>query len=259
MPYGWIFPGFLSIILYIGLIFVLKKRRPKWFGGSRTFTMKEKLESLKGSWQIPLLAVLVLGATYTGITTATEAAAVGTFLAIALGCIMVGPKRMEIRESLRITISSSGMLFVILMGGFIFGGFLVISRIPSKLAEFVIAAGLSKWVIFLIIIGLYTILGMIMSSVAFVVATMPIIFPIATSLGFNPIWFGVVTIKMVGIGMITPPFAMSVFATKGAVGESIKIEEIFKGSIPFLIPDYICLILICIFPDIALFLPNNMK
>jgi len=251
-------PGILSILLYIGLILILKKIKPLWFGTSSSFSIKEKLEVLKGSWQIPLLAVLVLGAIYTGVTTATEAAGVGAFLSIVFGILMVGLRRMKIRDSLRTTVTSSGMIFAILMGAFIFGNFLAVTRIPAKLAEFVVAAGLSKWTIFFIIMVLYTILGMIMSTTAFLVSTMPIIFPITLSLGFDPIWFAVVTVKMCGIGMLTPPVGLAVYATKGAVGESIKLSKIFKGASPFLIPDYICLILICFFPDIVLFLPNRM-
>jgi TRAP-type C4-dicarboxylate transport system permease large subunit len=220
--------------------------------------MKERMESLKGAWQIPLLAVLVLGATYTGVTTATEAAAVGTFMAIVLGIGIVGLRRLRIREGLITTITSSGMLFAIIIGSFIFGGFLNITRLPAKLSELVAMAGLSKWIIFLIIIGIYTILGMIMSATAFLVATMAIIFPIITSLKFDPIWFGVVAVKMCGIGMLSPPVGLCVFATKGAVGELVKLEDIFKVATLFLIADYICLILICFFPDIVLFLPDRM-
>lgn len=251
-------PGVLSIVLYIALILTMKKVKPQWFGTAASFTWKEKVESLKGSWQIPLLAVLVLGIIYTGLTTATEAAAVGTSLAIILAAFVVGLRGIKMRDSLRTTLSSSGMLFAILIGSFIFGNFLNVSRIPAALSQFIAAAGLSKWVIFAIIMGVFTILGMIMSSVAFVVATMPIVFPIVKSLGFDAIWFGVITVKMCGIGMLTPPVGMTVYATKGAVGERIKLEEIFKGAIPFLIPDYICLALMCVFPDIVLFLPNRM-
>jgi C4-dicarboxylate transporter DctM subunit len=251
-------PGIISILLYIGLILILKKVKPHWFGTAPSFSMKERMESLKGAWQIPLLAVLVLGATYTGITTATEAAAVGTFMAIILGIGIVGLKRLKIREGLITTITSSGMLFAIIIGSFIFGGFLNITRIPAKLSELVVMAGLSKWVIFLIIIGIYTILGMIMSATAFLVATMPIIFPIITSMKFDPIWFGVVAVKMCGIGMLSPPVGLCVYATKGAVGDLVKLEDMFKVSVLFLIADYICLILICFFPDIVLFLPDRM-
>ena len=169
-------PGILSILLYIVVILILKRVKPRWFGMAPSFSMKERMESLKGAWQIPLLAVLVLGATYTGVTTATEAAAVGTFMAIVLGIGIVGLRRLRIREGLITTITSSGMLFAIIIGSFIFGGFLNITRLPAKLSELVAMAGLSKWIIFLIIIGIYTILGMIMSATAFLVATMPIIF-----------------------------------------------------------------------------------
>lgn len=251
-------PGILSILLYIVVILILKRVKPRWFGMAPSFSMKERMESLKGAWQIPLLAVLVLGATYTGVTTATEAAAVGTFMAIVLGIGIVGLRRLKIREGLITTITSSGMLFAIIIGSFIFGGFLNITRLPPKLSELVAMAGLSKWIIFLIIIGIYTILGMIMSATAFLVATMPIIFPIITSLKFDPIWFGVVAVKMCGIGMLSPPVGLCVFATKGAVGELVKLEDIFRVAILFLIADYICLILICFFPDIVLFLPDRM-
>ena len=112
--------------------------------------------------------------------------------------------------------------------------------------------------VMLIIIGIYTVLGMFMSAVAFIVITMPIFFPIVTSLGYDPIWYGVIVVKMAGIGMLTPPVGMSVYAVKATVGDLVKLDEIFRGMMPFLVMDYICLILLFLFPSIATIVPNMM-
>jgi C4-dicarboxylate transporter DctM subunit len=251
-------PGFLSVFLYILLLLVLKKVRSQWFGPGPTFSMKEKMQSLKGAWQIPLLAILVLGAIYTGITTPTEAAAVGTFLAFVLGAILVGFKRLHLRASLHSAVTSSTMIFAILIGAFIFGNFFAITRIPNIIANAAAMSGLSKGMILLMVIAAYTILGMFMSVAAMLVVTMPIFFPLITALGYDPIWFGVIAVKMCGIGMLTPPVGLCVYAVKGTIGELATIGDVFKGSNLFLLMDYICLVLLILFPDISLFLPNHM-
>jgi C4-dicarboxylate transporter DctM subunit len=251
-------PGFLSVFLYSMLLLILAKAKPLWFAPGVTFSIKEKLQSLRGAWQIPLLAILVLGCIYTGITTPTEAAAAGSFLAIVLGLILVGFKGLKLPQSLRATATSSTMIFGILIGAFIFGSFFSVTRIPNLIIEAVITSGISKGVVLLIIIGIYTGLGMFMSVLAMLVVTMPVFFPLITSLGYDPIWFGVIAVKMCGVGMLTPPVGLCVYAVKGTVGELATIEEIFKCSNLFLLCDYICLVLLIFFPEIALFLPNRM-
>lgn len=251
-------PGFLSCFLYVIMELILAKVRPDWMPKGSTFTMREKLESLRGAWQIPLLAVLILGAIYTGICTPTEAAAVGTFLAMVIGACVVGIRRLKLPQSLRNTMTSAAMIYAILIGAFIFSSFMSVSRIPTMLSEMIKMAGVGKEMVLVIIIVIYTILGMFMSAVAFVVITMPIFFPIVTSLGYDPIWYGVIVVKMAGIGMITPPVGMSVYAVKATVGDLAKLDEVFKGALIFLIMDYVCLVLLILFPSIAMVLPNMM-
>lgn len=251
-------PGFLSCFLYIGLELVIAKVRPDWMPRGSTFTTKEKFESLRGAWQIPLLAVLILGAIYTGICTPTEAAAVGTFMAIVLGVIVVGIKKLRLPQGLRSTITSATMIYAILIGAFMFSSFMSVSRIPTMLSEMIKAAAISKELVMLIIIVIYTILGMFMSAVAFIVITMPIFFPIVVALGYDPIWYGIIVAKMAGVGMLTPPVGLSVYAVKATVGDTAKLDEIFRGAMLFLIMDYVCLILLFLFPSIATFLPNMM-
>jgi len=251
-------PGLLSCFLYVILEFIIAKVKPEWMPRGSVFTLTEKKEALRGAWQIPLLAVLILGAIYTGVCTPTEAAAVGTFMAMVIGVSVVGLRRLRLPQGLRSTITSATMIYAILIGAFIFSSFMSVSRIPSAMSEMIQNAGVSREMVMFIIILIYTILGMFMSAVAFIVITMPIFFPIVTSLGYDPIWYGVIVVKMAGIGMLTPPVGMSVYAVKATVGDLAKLDEIFKGMMPFLVMDYICLVLLFLFPSIATVVPNMM-
>ncbi len=251
-------PGILSCLLYVVLELVIARVRPGWMPMGTSFTRKEKMESLRGAWQIPFLALLILGAIYTGVCTPTEAAALGTFMAMVIGVCVVGIRRLKLPQGLRSTVTSATMIYAILIGAFIFSSFMSVTRIPTMLSEMIQAAGVSKEMVLVIIIVIYTILGMFMSAVAFVVITMPIFFPIVVSLGYDPIWYGVIVVKMAGIGMLTPPVGLSVYAVKATVGDLAKLDEVFKGSMLFLIMDYVCLVFLILFPQISLLLPNMM-
>jgi tripartite ATP-independent transporter DctM subunit len=251
-------PGLLSCFLYVVLELGIAWAKPQWMPRGSVFTLQEKMEGLKGAWQIPLLAILILGVIYLGICTPTEAAAVGTFLSMVIAISVVGLRKLKLSQSLKGTINSATMIYGILIGAFIFSSFMSVSRIPTVISEVIKDAGVAREWVLLIIIGVYTVLGMFMSATAFVVITMPIFFPIVTSLGYDPIWFGIIVVKMAGIGMLTPPVGMSVYAVKATVGDLAKLDEIFKGMFPFLIMDYICLVFLILFPSISLVIPNMM-
>jgi tripartite ATP-independent transporter DctM subunit len=251
-------PGILSCLLYTVLLFFMGIARPDLVPRGTSFSMKEKMESLKGAWQIPLLAVVILGAIYSGVCTPTEAAAFGTFLAMVLSAALVGIRKLNLRQALKNTVTSTTMIYAILFGAFIFTSFMAISRIPFFLSEFIKTAGISKEMVLLIIIIVYTIMGCFMSATAMIVVTLPIFFPVVTSLGYDPIWFGIICVKMAGIGMLTPPVGLSVYAVKGTVKDLAKLDEIFKGALIFLAVDYIALVIIILFPSISLLLPNMM-
>jgi tripartite ATP-independent transporter DctM subunit len=251
-------PGLLGCLAYAVMCLIIARIRPAVMPKGPSFTFKEKMESLRGSWQIPLLAVLVLGAIYSGICTPTEAAAVGTFLATIVAASFVGFKKLKLAASLRETVSSSTMIFTILIGAFIFSSFMSVSRIPVQISDFIKISGISRDLVLIAIIIVYTILGCFMAASAMIVVTLPIFFPIITSLGYDPIWFGVVVVKMAGIGQLTPPVGLVSYAVKGAVGDLVKLEEVFKGAMLFLIMDYIVLALIIMYPWITLVLPHMM-
>lgn len=253
-------PGFFSLFMYVLMFLFIEKIRPNLMPrATTTFTLKEKLEILKGAWQIPLLAVLVLGAIYTGVCTPTEASALGAFMAMILGVFIVGFKKLSLRQGLKSSIISTTMIYAIIVGAFIFGGFLAVSRIPIQISSLIGAYGINKEMVLLIIIVIYTMLGMFMSSGPMIVITMPIFFPIIKSLGYDPIWFGVIVVKMAGIGMLTPPVGLSVYAVKGSVGDLTTLGDIFKWAVIFLIMDYVTLLFLIFFPSISLFLPSMMR
>ncbi|HSR13111.1 MAG TPA: TRAP transporter large permease [Thermodesulfobacteriota bacterium] len=251
-------PGILSCLLYVAAEIGVAKIKPAWMPKGPSFTMKEKIESVRGAWQIPLLAILILGAIYSGICTPTEAAAVGTFMAMVIGLWAVGLRKLKLPQSLKNTVTSSAFLYAILIGAFIFSSFMAVSQIPAQMSDIIKASGVSRGMVLLIIIVIYTILGCFMSATAMVVVTMPIFFPIMMSLKYDPIWFGVIVVKMAGIGMLTPPVGLSVYAVKATVGDMAKLEEVFKGSMIFLVMDYIALAFIIYFPSLSLYLPNMM-
>lgn len=251
-------PGILSNLIYVGMVYCLAVWKPNLLPRGPSSTMKEKLTALKTVWAIPLIGVVVLGGLYTGFFTPTEAAGIGAFAAIAVAMISVGFRRVKIWESLTSTLGASVMVFTILVGAFIFGSFLATSRLPIELAEVATGSGLSRFWILLMILAMYFIMGTFMSSTAMVVITMPVVFPIITSLGYDPIWFGVIIIKMCEIGVITPPVGLNVYAVKGAVGDAVTLQDIFKGTAPFLAMDILTLAILIAFPSISLLIPNAM-
>ena len=253
-----ILPGILSCLLYALAEFCIAIIKPEWMPRGPSFTLKKKMEALRGAWQIPLLAVLILGVIYTGVCTPTEAAAFGTFMAMLIGLWSVGITRLRLPQGLRNTAISSAFIYAILIGAFIFSSFIAVSRIPTQMSDLIQGAGVSREMVFFFIIVIYAILGCFMSATAMVVVTMPIFFPVITTLGYNPIWFGVVVVKMAGIGMLTPPVGLCVYAVKATVGDTVKLEEVFKGASVFLAMDLISLLLIVCFPWLSLCLTNMM-
>jgi len=252
-----IIPGLMETVLYIITIYLLCKIRPAFAPPGPSCTFKEKLISLKGTWGILALFILVIGGIYGGIFTPTEAAGIGAFGAFLLGILRRKLGWKKILSSLGDSINTTSMLFLMLIGASIFNYFLTRSQIPFMLSEFVISLNLSGSFTILAILFAYIILGCIMPIIPAILLTVPIFFPVVTELGFNPIWFGVLVVTMAEVGQITPPFGVNVFALK-KVAKGVPAIKIFKGLGPFLIADAVRILLIFFFPSIALFLPSLM-
>jgi len=251
-------PGVLEALFYMATIFILCKRNPLLGPAGPKTTFREKLVSLKDSWGLFVLFGLVMGSIYTGICSPTEAAGVGAFGAFLFA---LGKGKLS-WENFTASIMRSGkttaMIFLIMIGTHFFGYFLAVTRLPFELADMVIDFEVNRYIIIGIIICVYLFLGAIMDAIAMILITVPIFFPVVTALGFDPIWFGIIIVRVAEIGGITPPVGMNVFIIKG-VAKDVPLQEIYRGIFPFLIADMFHLGLLIAVPQIALFLPSLIK
>jgi C4-dicarboxylate transporter, DctM subunit len=253
-----VIPGILLSALFIITIYILAKSNPlKGPKGSKS-TWAERLRVLRNVWSVAILFLVVMGGIYSGIFTPTEAAAVGAFCALLIGLSRGRLDWKNIKASLISMAVTTGMVFLILFGAFIFGHFLAASRVTAVLAGFVAGLPLSPTMILVCVLILFLILGCIMDTYAMLLIVVPILYPIILKLGLDPIWFGVLVVLMMELGMITPPVGMNVFIMKG-VAKDVPMYSIFRGVAPFVVAMSVCVALIVIFPSIALFLPNTMK
>jgi tripartite ATP-independent transporter DctM subunit len=252
-----VIPGLMEALFYIITIYILCKIKPEMGPPGPSSTLKEKIVSLKDTWGIIVLFILVIGGIYGGIFTPTEAAGVGAFGALLLGFIKRKMDRHKILNSLAEASRNTAMLMLMLVGADIFGYFLTMSQIPFLLAEFVVGLAVPKAVTLSTILLVYVILGCIMPIIPAIILTVPIFFPVVTGLGYDPIWFGVIVVTMAEMGQITPPVGINVFVLAG-VAKDVPLGTIFRGILPFVVADIARVILIFAFPALALWLPSLM-
>lgn len=249
-------PGLLLTILFILAITVITAFRPEAGPAGLKTAFKVKVASLKKTWHVVLLFLLVLGGIYRGIFTPTEAGAIGAFGALVIVAITGQLSYKVFVDILKEAGATSAMIFLIVIGAFIFMKFLGISKLPFALVEFIEGLQVSKYVVFAGIILLYIILGMFLEVYSAVTFTIPIIYPVIVALGFDPIWFGVIVVLVIEMGLITPPVGMNAFILSGMT--DIPLHVIFRGVLPFVIAMILCVIILVIFPQIALLLPGLM-
>jgi tripartite ATP-independent transporter DctM subunit len=252
-----ILPGILLCGLFVLTIYIMAKLKPALGPPGPKFTMKERIYSLKDTWSILCLFLLVIGGLYTGWFTPTEAAGVGAFGAFIITIVKKKLTWSNLTSSLVETIRTTAMVFLILIGAHIFGYFLTISQIPEQLSSLATEAGLNRYVILSMLILAYIILGCFMEGLAIMVLTIPIVYPMVLEMGFDPIWFGVIITLVMEMSLITPPVGINVFIISG-ISKDIPMYTIFRGILPFWFAMLICIILIVIFPQIALYLPLTM-
>jgi tripartite ATP-independent transporter DctM subunit len=251
-----ILPGLLLTFLFLVAIWIIVARRPEAGPPGPRTSLREKVVSLKGTWHTMLLFVLIIGGIYTGIFTPTEAGAVGAFGAIV---ISAATRRLTLKsfvDSVAEATRVSAMIVLLIVGAFILMKFLAVSKFPFALANFINDLALPRFGVFAAILILYILLGMFLDVFAAVVLTIPVIFPVVIGLGFDPIWFGVIIVLILEMGLITPPVGMNVFALAGVTG--IPLDVIFRGVLPFVLAMIVCVVLLVFFPQIALFIPGRM-
>ena len=253
-----ILPGLLLTGLFILTVYVVTKIKPDLGPPGPKFSMKERIYSLKDTWSIFSLFLLVIGGLYTGWFTPSEAAGVGAFGAFVITLVKKRLTWDNLKESLAQTVRTTAMVFLILIGAHIFGYFLTISQIPDQLSILATEWGLSKYAILAIIIFAYIIMGCFMEGLALMVLTIPIVYPLVLELGFDPIWFGVIITLVMEMSLITPPVGINVFIISG-ISKDVPMYVIFRGIIPFWCAMLVCVIFLILFPQIALWLPLTMR
>ncbi len=249
-------PGLLEAVFYIFTIMILTHRNPALGPRGPRTTMNDKLMSLGKTWEVIVLFVVVIGGIYAGVFTPTEAAAVGAF---GTFCFALFRKKLTwttFKLSLLNTISTTGMLFMVVMGAMILGYFFSVSRLPFELATWVGGLTVNRYVVLVLILMAVGLLGCLMDSMAIVLLTVPVFYPMIQNLGFDPIWFGILVVRVTEMGLITPPVGLNVYIIQGITGE--PMGTIFKGVVPFLIADVCEIILLIAIPEITLFLPSLM-
>jgi len=253
-----VMPGILMTLLFIVTVFIWTWNRPDLAMPGARFTLREKIASLAGVVETLILFVAVMGGLFIGFFTPTEAAAIGAFGTLLIAVVGRHLSWKGFTQSLVETTRVSCMILVIVAGATVFGHFLAVTRIPFDVGNWVMGLQMPPWGVMALIILVYIVLGCLMDSLAMIMLTIPIIYPVITALGYDPIWFGVIIVLVTGMGVITPPVGINVYVVAG-VARDVPLHVIFRGALRLLAAQVVTAILLILFPQIALWLPAMMQ
>jgi C4-dicarboxylate transporter DctM subunit len=248
-----IIPGLMQIVIYILAIAVIVRMWPGSAGPSVPTTIIDKLKAIPNMLSMIVLFAVVIGGLYSGVFTPTEAAGFGVITAFVIAMVRRSLTWSAFLAALTSTVRTTGMIALILFGAFLLINFFVLARINTTIAGYVAAIEAPAFVILLVILLMYLVLGCFLDSIGMVLLTVPVIFPIIEHLGYDPVWFGIVLVIVVETGMITPPMGINVHAIKSIVPD-VPFATIFKGVAPFWLADILRLALLILFPGLVLFL-----
>lgn len=251
-------PGILTILVFMIVISIVTRLNPESGPAGEKSTWKEKLNATLKTWAITALFATVIGGIYFGVFTPTEAAGVGAFGALFIAFSRKRLNREMMKETLLETGQTSAMIFTILIGAITLNNLVIFSGLANALADFVSGLDMSPATVMLIILLMYLIMGCFLDALAMILLTVPIFYPIVLDLGYDPIWFGIIVVMVVELGLITPPIGMNVFVIKGMV-QSVPLVSIYKGVLPFVIGQVVLIIAVFLIPEIALWLPETAR
>jgi tripartite ATP-independent transporter DctM subunit len=252
-----IVPGLLLTALFVATIWLVTWFRPAMGPSVPKASVAERIQALRQVGPLLTIVIVVLGGIYVGVFTPTEAAAVGALLTLLLGLWRRRVTPANFFEALLQTTRTTAFVFLILIGAHLFSPFLAVSQIPSTISEVISHLDVPREAILTLLMVLYIVLGTFLEGFAMMVLTLPIVFPVITSLGYDPVWFGVVMVIVLEMGLISPPVGVNVFVVKG-FAEDVPMGQIFAGILPFWLAMLVCLLLLVLFPQLALFVPDNM-
>ncbi|NQU71789.1 MAG: TRAP transporter large permease subunit, partial [Rhodospirillales bacterium] len=250
-------PGLIAVLLHFAAILTYVRLNPDSGPAGPRMPLPERWRVLRDSWGVVTLAVVVSGGIYGGIFTVAEAAAIGVCMALFFTILRGKLTRETLWKVLSESAANTGLIYLIIIGAHIFTYFVTLSHLPSAMTEWIDSLGLHPLLVMFLLQLMYIILGSIFDTVAAMVITLPFVFPLIIGLGFDPIWFGVINVMVIEIGMITPPIGINVFVLHG-IARDIPLATIFRGIVPFLIADLIRLTILTLFPALALWLPGQL-
>lgn len=253
-----VLPGVLLTLMFILTIFIWTRMQPGICEQAPRASWRERIASLSGVIETLVLFILVMGGLFVGFFTPTEAAAVGAFGTIVIAFVGRHLSWRNLIRSLTETTRISCMIMIIVAGATVFGHFLAVTTIPAQIGVWVSGLDLPSPIIIGLVILIYLLLGCLMDSLAMIMLTIPIFYPVVLALGYDPIWFGVVIVIIAEMGVITPPIGINAYVVAG-VARDVPIQVIFKGTIHMLAAQLVTAFLLILFPKIALFLPGLMK
>lgn len=255
-----IIPGIILMLLYILAIHIQVTLKPSLGPAGIRYTWKERLAGLQnGLLEVIFTFAISLGGLFAGWFTPTEAGSIGTASILLITVLRKQISLKGIKASLQATIKTTSMIMLLVAGAIIFGRFIAVSKIPFSLARWATSLDIPSFAVIILILLIYLVLGFVIDALALILLTIPIFYPVAVGiLGYDPIWFGVIIVLVVALGVITPPVGMNVFIIKG-VAKDISVETIFKGVMPFVLALFACIALLIIFPGIVTYLPSLLK
>lgn len=250
-------PGVLSAIVWMIMIHFRVRMRPRIGPKKVAFSWKERFRSLPQLYSVLIIVVFVIGGMYLGVFTASEAAAGGAIITLVLALCKRKLTFGMIRTSLNMTCVTTCSVFFIVFGAFAFAKFLSLSGVTQYTIKLVSSASLPPIIVLIAILVIYLILGCILEAASMLAVTLPLVFPLIMAIGYDPIWFGIIIVKMTEMAVITPPVGLNVYAVKGVLGEDVPLETIFSNILFFLAGDAIIVFILILFPQIVLFLPAH--
>ena len=249
-----ILPAITALIAFLITIQVYVRIFPQSAPAGEKTSFMEKIHGLREAWRAIVLILLMVGGIYGGVFTVQEAASLGAILAIIFAVLSGKMTWQSFWDALFDTACVSAMIYTMIIGASIFNYFIVVSEMPNAITGYVMSANLATWAVFLFLTVFYLIMGSIFDSVSAMIITLPFVLPIVEGLGYSPVWWGIVNLILMEVGMITPPIGINVFILKGMMGDDVSLGAIFSGVVPFVIAALCNLLLLYLFPEISLFL-----
>ena len=250
-------PGLLSALIYMAMIVVRVKLNPSLAGEVHVNpTAEERRAAFRDVWPLPTLILVVLGGIFTGVFSPTEAGALGAFAALLIAAVRRRLTRAALREAVTQAVTATASIFLILIGSLFFTRFLALSGVPRAFADAILSVSTEVWWILFAVSVIFLVLGMLIDSIGLLLLTLPILVPLVGEADINPVWFGIIVIKLLEIGLITPPIGLNVYMINGALNNRVTLPEIFRGISWFLAMDVLTLVILIAFPAISLWLPS---